>query len=309
MNCCEDDNTGGCESEGEDKFTSVENETTYLKYIIKQKDEIIFELREKNKLLYDKIALLETVSLLRKNVNKAEENKIITPVGDTSRQQAVKNYRVSDNNTDNTSQAKQTENIISPVANNIEDYTVEQKSETENDDGFKLHMSRRERRKSTRSTKPSFVGFERTKADLQIFTRETVSGAIKAAQKRSFVGKSESATLQVAQRYIYKWYFVSRLDSTITAGDITTFLENQQEGKYIVEELTPKHDNATYRSFKIGVPFRTADTIMSPDIWPYGVFINRFYFAKNKRSDPTKSSNDAAQKDFTQTTRSQTRQT
>lgn len=179
---------------------------------------------------------------------------------------------------------------------------MEQKSETEND-GFKVYMNRRERRKSTKSAVPSTASFEKTQTGLRVFTRETVSNAIKAAQKTSFVGKSESSTLQVAQRYVYKWYFVSRLESTITAGDITSFLESQQEGKYVVEELTPKHDNATYKSFKIGVPFKTADAIMSPDIWPYGIFINRFYFPKNKRSDPMKSSNDAVQTDFTQNTR------
>lgn len=103
--------------------------------------------------------------------------------------------------------------------------------------------------------------------------------------------------------------FCKQTESTITAGDIISFLENQQEGKYVVEELTPKHDNATYKSFKIGVPFKTADTIMSPDIWPYGVFINRFYFPRNKRSDPTKSIDHTVQADFTRGARPQTRQT
>lgn len=313
VNCCEDDSYDSDEAKVGDNCTSVKDEVTYLKCIIKQKDEIIFELREKNKLLYDKIALLEAISLMQKNVNIAKNNPLITPVGDTSRQQRVKNCRDNDkaDNTLLSKQAKQGEKIISPVADNTADYTVEQKSGVGNDDGFEVYRSRRERKKSNRSLKPSTTDPEEIPTGRQTFTRETVSKAIRAAQRGSFVGKNESATLQVAQRYIYKWYFVSRLDTTITADDIKGFLENQQKGHYIVEELTPRYDNASYKSFKIGVPFKTADTIMSPDIWPYGVFINRFYFGGNKRSDPVKSNSGdaAAQLDFPQETRLQTKQT
>lgn len=143
------------------------------------------------------------------------------------------------------------------------------------DEGFKLHTNRRRRRK--------LGGLETARVGRQLITREAVSEAVKRAQKNSFIGRNDGGTLQAAQRFIYKWYFVSRLEKTITSEGIRVFLEAQQPGNYVVEELTPKYDG--YKSFKIGVPFKSAGALMSPDVWPYGVFINRFYFSRGKPID------------------------
>ena len=45
----------------------------------------------------------------------------------------------------------------------------------------------------------------------------------------------------------------------------------------MVEALKPKYENATYSSFKIGIPSNFADIVIDPSFWPTNVFVNRFY--------------------------------
>lgn len=155
-------------------------------------------------------------------------------------------------------------------------------------------VGRRNKRRSRTAVRSSIEGVGQAETQ-HVFTKERVSKAIRNAKKTTFIGRSDSTSLQVAQRYIYKWFFVSRLDEEVTGEDITKFLKLQQDGNYVVEELKPRHENARYKSFKIGVPFKVSDSIMSPDIWPYGVFINRFFFGKGnvKASRPPRPAQEA----------------
>ncbi|PSN29806.1 hypothetical protein C0J52_27295 [Blattella germanica] len=100
----------------------------------------------------------------------------------------------------------------------------------------------------------------------------------KFKQNKEFItGNAGGGKLGVVE--ILYFLFVSRQNPEMECCHVLEYLNERKPGKYEVEKLKTKYPN--YSSFKVGVPSVLIDEIYSPDFWPSGAFISKFYFPKD----------------------------
>lgn len=86
-------------------------------------------------------------------------------------------------------------------------------------------------------------------------------------------GNNKEGPLKAADKKIT--LYISRLQPNTTLEDITSFLKNDFP-EVICENGQSKYP-AHYSSFKITISDSNYNSIMNPDIWPKGIYINRFF--------------------------------
>lgn len=79
-----------------------------------------------------------------------------------------------------------------------------------------------------------------------------------------------------------EWIYVSNLSVETTTEDVMKCLKEAGNYEFTCEPITHKYPNPRVKSFKIGVPRRLYDTIVTPEYWPAGVLVNRYYFPRRK---------------------------
>lgn len=75
------------------------------------------------------------------------------------------------------------------------------------------------------------------------------------------------------------WIFTSGYDTSTTTKEITDYLNQFQKTEIICEKINTRNKNTS--SFKIGVPYQYKDNFMSSDIWPVGIYVNKYFAPRN----------------------------
>lgn len=89
-------------------------------------------------------------------------------------------------------------------------------------------------------------------------------------------GMKTDSLLKVAVNIEKTWIFVSGLASETKAEDVINFLKkyNLDENCFCEKMITRK--DRQYSSFKVGVPKKNSEAVLSEDLWPLGTTINHF---------------------------------
>lgn len=88
--------------------------------------------------------------------------------------------------------------------------------------------------------------------------------------------KDGNSSLKVAPKLEngYSWLFASGLSADSVVKDVEDYLLNNGVSTFICEKLQTKKKCVS--SFKVGVPKVSEQSVMSPDFWPIGVYVNKF---------------------------------
>lgn len=76
--------------------------------------------------------------------------------------------------------------------------------------------------------------------------------------------------------------YISRLHPDTTLSDVTEFLKEKFPEVKCEKGQSKYPEN--YSSFKITIDENHFDLIMNPDLWPRGIYINKFFRSKNAKS-------------------------
>ena len=273
--------------------------------VIKLKDEMIFQLQERIKLLMDHLKLLNKVNIeselsehARHNTHiKCRENNV-DPANSAKEDNSDifignKVKVVSDSETKTSSDIDTT----SDVSNEIKEPKSTRTDFVKNKKvrlvqkptlcGKLVHSQEEEEEtlENGASDKPNNqlegewtqVSYKSKSKNKSASNMNHIS-LTKFKQKKEFItGNAGGGKLGVVEKLYF--LFVSRLDPEMECCHVLEYLNERKPGKYEVEKLKTKYPN--YSSFKVGIPSVLIDEIYSPDFWPSGAFISKFYFPKD----------------------------
>lgn len=79
--------------------------------------------------------------------------------------------------------------------------------------------------------------------------------------------------------------FVTRLSPLTECDDIVSFMKSEHEKDVTCEKLKTKFD--TYSSFKVSTTYEHSELVMSPDSWPKGILIRKYFEPKARNPTTT----------------------
>lgn len=83
------------------------------------------------------------------------------------------------------------------------------------------------------------------------------------------------------------WLFIGRARQDVTAEQVNAFLQNKCPGSLFDVELLTKNDQATTRSFRVGMDFQLLEKLNKPEFWPCNIVVRRFnFFRPNTKPNP-----------------------
>lgn len=229
-----------------------------FKYILKQKDIIIYELRERIKFLYEHINILKQCEI----TNDKESDKKVTkqkPLPNSPRNSSVNSF--------NTNVARPT--ILSGVSSTeVSKAILEVQTSKKMEDIINLDPPVENVNKNKNVNK-----WDKLNHNKRTFSRKTI------------VGENEDININGKQYEVVKKYkslHVYRLDPKVSAADLEKFLTpNFPEIK--CEVLQSKHPEL-YSSFKVSVFQQNLDQAMNPKTWPKGAHIQPFLVLRNRHN-------------------------
>lgn len=123
--------------------------------------------------------------------------------------------------------------------------TVSQKNKEMDEDGFTTVNNRRSKYRNRKST--AIIG----------------------------TGRRQLATVPIKI-----WYFVSRIDLSITADILLKYFKEYKQADYVVKWMEPRGSLHTYNSFKVGIPVTLENECKNTDFWPPGSLVNKFLYSR-----------------------------
>lgn len=107
-------------------------------------------------------------------------------------------------------------------------------------------------------------------------------------KKRKPLKKIEGINKEVELRGIIKQIHLHayKFIPETTAEEIKNYLTSKNIENIEVSKMNSKYPDK-YASFKISAPELHADLLQDPEMWPKGVFVNRFLFRLGEKSTPT----------------------
>nr|CAI5862212.1 unnamed protein product [Callosobruchus analis] len=232
-----------------------------FQYILKQKDQLIIELKDKIKLLNDHINLLINQGNSNGKVNDAKnaEDQKTSPHSTILKQsnQAMTRKTNADTCVEKSKQNPQTniesqkntfvdKSAVAAAVVNAEHQAAMNRIINLNVDGEQIAV-------------PS---------DSQGWKK------VNNRRRRNAIFGSNSSTLVKAVPRLAQLH-VSRIDPSTSVADLQKLLsEHFPEVK--CEVFTPKHPSV-YSSFKVSIHESNFKKAMSPDIWPFGASVRRFF--------------------------------
>lgn len=225
-------------------------------YILKQKDELILELRGVIKLMKSHIELLHYKNPENpdKKVGKKPDNDIANSAeGEASRETAVMVDTIEHIKTRSDTTIKTNSKLPKTTLN-----------DTKKD--AKHHQTQKKISGSNKSKVGDTFGVTKTS--------NTPRPKNDTPNKKCVIGiNSDSGALKSspAKAYLY----IRRLAKTTTADDLKTYLMNDFP-EVICELLENKHEE-NHARFKVTINFENLEKINKPEYWPSGVLISRFF--------------------------------
>ena len=95
-----------------------------------------------------------------------------------------------------------------------------------------------------------------------------------ATKPKAVIGTKCATTLK-AKAGRFTAVFVSRLDPDTTEADMELYVRETHNLKSTCSKLRSKHDS--YASFKVEVFCQNLSDFYSPDKWPAGIYLRRFF--------------------------------
>lgn len=235
--------------------------------IIALKDEIITELHEKIRLLNEKIHFIKSCN------NKGEVSKVMNPNSHQIQFSSDLKYNrlhkegstpIMDKESNlKLSKVQEIESKQKEIANKVIYINNDENQQEVNTKSIEKQLTIE---KENSSNNWSTVVKRRSK------TSKKIEGC---AEKTTISGVPRRAHLHVY-----------RLNPETTEEMLLNFLKGKQFENISCEAMKSKHPNE-YSSFKVSVPMDQLEKIKCPEIWPKGVYINRFFVYGEKRHFPS----------------------
>ena len=222
-----------------------------FQYILKQKDELILELRGTIQLMRNHIELLQSKKGNKQDIKKSE----ITDVRNETQKEieATGMPKKSTKLITDTSTVRDQKTPLMNPDNSSKD-TTHLKTQAKKD-----HLEKT----NTSAAAPKKRNTSSSKANNVIIGKKDNSGPLKASQ---------------AKAYLY----VRRLAKNTTVNDLQTYLaEDFPEVKC---ELLDNKFETNQSRFKVTINLENLEKIKNPDYWPYGTLVSRFFHPKNPKN-------------------------
>lgn len=94
------------------------------------------------------------------------------------------------------------------------------------------------------------------------------------------VGSGQDTFAAVARRaYLY----IGNINPNTTKESVIKYIRDRRPDVDVVLEELPKRDEALSRAYKLIIDFTLLETFKSPDFWPQGVVIKRFFQSRRQK--------------------------
>lgn len=281
--CCESNNK--IIMAGSDEFLDVlesidetqKVDYKVLKYIIRQKDIIIQELRDKIILLDEKILLLNKIDALQENKQKPKFAMSMKKVEVKSSPTETTRLSMNDVSESNFSEInKHNENMTitsEQVASAIQQTETVMKCQevislnnvnnVENNTGCKSECS-------VTNSEFKSVKYSKNKSIINKRNNNVVMG-------------SKVSDIKTVPKFID--IHVYRLHPNTKSEDLCKYLKSSFP-EVICDTISSKHPDQ-YTSFKVSVYQSNFKKAMQPEVWPAGACINKFFYQRQKKTQIT----------------------
>lgn len=283
--CCETQNDCITNEDDEVPFLDTIDETAneeklvdakVFKYIIKQKDIIIGELREKIKLLYVQIDLMNKCHESRTCFNEGESKNKRTQINGVTKSAPAKTNQIKMPLAEDNSR-----NVNKPV-NEKKDASREQ-LKTEYRD--KLKTTPTEPKATTSGNGPSETVSKNNFNDKpKTDTWTTISKRKNHHNKKPLVGEAGNSEIKSIPKKAF--LFVSRLHPKTTNKQLEDYLRPRFPEVCVEVENFSKNPEY-YASYKVTVNLENLEKVLQPNQWPRGAYISRFFHRKPRSILPT----------------------
>lgn len=231
-------------------------------YILKQKDIIINELREKNKILLDQIDLL----------NKTKNR----PTLETAKREKISN--VKNTKSSNTITQQSPTNLQESSSTKIRNSAGVSKSPADSDITDQK-MSYEMLKVKTKQVCNDYIELGKDEPK----RTDVLNGKPKIRKRDIIVGNNEGIKVngkEVVGVPSFTPLHVYRIDPTLTADELTDLVKvNFPEVK--IDKLNSKYPDL-YSSFKVNIHTKNFEHAMDPSKWPTGAYVQRFFYLQRK---------------------------
>ena len=247
--------------------------TATFKYILRQKDELIDELRDKIKLLYTHIELLQK----RESADCNTSKETLDGQGNLTDKKSA-GLKVKKSKQTNSSQHH-------PNKENEPNKSGKGVPPTSDKPGDKKHNVRKG---SSDVFKPESMEHSYNIENLP--PQEEVGGddwkqvTRRKSPRQCVIGNVEKS-LNIKAIPKKAFLYVSRLHPSTKQNDVELFLK-QVIPEAVCEQLESKFPQY-YASFKVMVNLNNFNKAMDPNIWPIGAFVSRFFHPRTAKKTPT----------------------
>lgn len=254
--CCDNENTLIASEDDQDtedvdlSVDAIKLENTYLKKLLREKDQLISSLNLNIKSLNRQIDLIDKCRELDSTPRNIDQSK-----NSTSKPRLHNYSEILTGTQSKHSEAPVSKAITTTTKTPILNEVKPAKSEPDKNTKTRARSSHE---KVNNTNRPKHNTVVRG-------TGEKSANKFKAPEKKL-------------------WVYVGRCDASTTADQIKDHLkETWPNSRYEVNKLNTKGSNA---SFQIGVDFNESlvDTLYDPSYWPEGIAVKRFKFFRNRRT-------------------------
>ncbi|KAJ8948139.1 hypothetical protein NQ317_000182 [Molorchus minor] len=273
--CCEilnpESDNGFFDALDELSSTGKKVDMPIFSYIIKQKDLIIQELREKIDLLHKHIDMLNIINQHKSNSEESQLAKVKT----SSNTKTISNKNT--NNTDKNDIEVNRHTVAAHVnkqgnsritKNDVSSGIM--RAETENKMNKYIHLV-----KDGQNGPPANTSNHNNKDEANDW--KLISNTRR--KRKMIVGNNkDSSSVKGVPKLVS--LHVYRINKNTTTDELTTLLkDNFQE--VVCEQINSKHPEI-YSSFKVSILEDNFAKAMNPNVWPYGACVSRFFRPKKE---------------------------
>lgn len=250
---------GKCNESAKSEENQIDNkeaiyqvEIRYLKLLLKEKDDLIIELKSKNELLVEKTSHLErqkSNSYADKTSYISDKNKI------ADKEKNVPSEPDSDKNVPKQSFSAISKNVLTAALVHKQNQTITEVINLDKDmpkltDGYTLVTNKRAKKKATPRV-----------------TRGT------ATDGDGFISRPSRM-----------WVYVGRADESVTEAKVDEYIRKKCEvsntSDLVVKTLMTKGRSP---SFQVGIHPRYYETLLKDEFWPSGILVRRFNFRNDRK--------------------------
>lgn len=280
VNCCDNSDDPDvldlsfCSAKGENNMESHSSELFYLKYVIKQKNQII---KQQQDLIE---AYKQQIVLLNKQTMCGTHSEIVAPSAAVKFNNSKDVNSIKARNKLNKEESLQTSvhtvnASMDSSKNHQQSASVAVVNQTMSKTKMKTKQINNNNPKTLSPTEPNSTIVNN---DIQNDNKFTGKIPDKSGRHHGkyIVGALTENGVKTIDKNAYLHVFKTHPD--LTTDELKTLLVTRFP-EVIVEKLNSKHP-LKYSSFKITINFDNLEHAMKPDVWPRGAWVNRFFHGK-----------------------------